>query len=75
VDHPPSSDGDVTRLRTKQAWQRHIRAPGTTRETYCQARHQVAAWTARSGDAWPAALVGLMIAVANGTPFDTAVAL
>jgi hypothetical protein len=41
---PPSSTFDVRRLDTKQAWQDHLRAPGVTLSTYCQARHEVSAW-------------------------------
>jgi hypothetical protein len=79
--HPPSAKSsaefDVTRLRTKAAWQRHIRPQGMTRKTYCEARHEVASWAARPGAApeWSEALLRLMASVASGTPFDDAYAL
>lgn len=67
---------DVTRLRTKASWQRHLAATGETRATYCAARQTVATWMQRfdSDAARTTALRALLTAVAGGAPFDAAFA-
>ncbi len=74
--YPPSSSFDVTQLSTKQKWQDHIRTPGTTRETYCRARHEVGLWAEQFGNARgiAAALRRLMSTVASGGSFEHAYA-
>ena len=69
------SSFDVTQLNTKQAWQEHLRTHAA-RETYCQSRQAVAAWTARfpDGKQTAAALRALMADVAAGSSFERAFA-
>jgi len=69
--HPPSSLFDVTMLGTTQDWEAHIRRPGVTIETYCQARHVVAAWAESYGEPSQisAALRDLLSHVAAGGAF------
>jgi len=74
ADAGPPVALDVTRLTTKRAWQRHLETSGGTRETYCAARREVETWMMQFGTNHlrAEALRTLMLAVANGTPFDRA---
>jgi hypothetical protein len=69
-------DFDVKRLTTKTLWQHHLQSSGRTRETYCAARREVESWMVHfDGDhARAAALRALMTSVAQGSPFDRALA-
>lgn len=71
---PASEEIDVTRLRTKASWQRHLARTGKTLETYCAARRKVEAWMLRfDSDALRGeALKSLMTSVGGGTPFEAA---
>ena len=41
---PPVSRFDVRQLDTKEKWQAHIRTPGVTIRTYCEAREAASQW-------------------------------
>lgn len=68
---------DVTRLKTKAKWQRHLAESGKTRETYCAARQEVEVWMQRfeTDSAKGDALKALLTAVRAGTAFEEALRL
>jgi len=72
--NPPVSDFDVTQLVTVAKWEAHIRTPGVTRRTYCQARDAASLWVTRSADQTSTAAVlrKLLVAVARGASFESA---